>query len=111
MPETIKPKSVLEHTFRPSRRKVLMGAAALGAGWTSAAAESADATPQATLNQVTDAPSNPFMQSRVPYLGEHQAGITTPRPLAGMVASFYVLAENRDQLERLLRGLTERIAF
>ncbi len=45
------------------------------------------------------------------FLGLHQAGVTTPRPAAGMVAAFFVLAENRAGLERLLRTLTERIAF
>ena len=47
----------------------------------------------------------------MPFRGRHQAGIVTPRPTAGMIASFYVLAENRADLERLFRTLTERIAF
>ncbi|MGB3071078.1 MAG: iron uptake transporter deferrochelatase/peroxidase subunit, partial [Ottowia sp.] len=61
--------------------------------------------------QVTDAPTSVHTQDRVPYLGAHQAGVTTPRPTAGMIASFFVLAENRKDLERLFRTLTERIAF
>lgn len=60
---------------------------------------------------VTDAPVGNGFAQRVPYLGVHQAGITTPRPLAGMVASFFVLAQDRDELERLFRTLTKRIAF
>lgn len=50
-------------------------------------------------------------QTRIPYLGLHQAGIVTPRPLAGMMAAFYVLAHDRTELQRLFRILTERIAF
>ena len=99
---------------QPSRRKMLAGVAALGAGL--AAAQSARAadtssTAAADEGQVTDAPHHLFNDDRIPYLGKHQAGIVTPRPLAGMIASFYVLAQDRKELERLLRGLTERIAF
>lgn len=47
----------------------------------------------------------------IPWLGTHQAGIVTPRPVAGMMASFFVLADNRKDLERLFRILTQRIAF
>ncbi|MBB1601185.1 peroxidase [Variovorax sp. UMC13] len=61
--------------------------------------------------QVTDAPQSTHTQDRVPFTGRHQAGIVTPRPTAGMVASFFVLAENRADLERLFRTLTARIAF
>ncbi|MFT4267153.1 MAG: iron uptake transporter deferrochelatase/peroxidase subunit, partial [Xenophilus sp.] len=61
--------------------------------------------------QVTDAPQSTHTQDRVPFRGPHQAGIVTPRPSAGMVASFFVLAENRQDLERLFRVLTDRIAF
>ncbi|MFT4196291.1 iron uptake transporter deferrochelatase/peroxidase subunit, partial [Ottowia sp.] len=61
--------------------------------------------------QVTDAPLSTHTQDRVPFHGAHQAGIVTPRPSHGMVASFFVLAENRRDLERLLRLLTARIAF
>ena len=61
--------------------------------------------------QITDAPESTHTQDRLPFRGPHQAGIVTPRPTAGMVASFFVLAENRADLERLFRTLTERIAF
>ncbi|MEQ4616954.1 MAG: iron uptake transporter deferrochelatase/peroxidase subunit [Corticimicrobacter sp.] len=61
--------------------------------------------------QVTDAPYSDQFQERVPYLGVHQAGVTTPRPSAGMMASFFVLAEDRAGLERLFRILSARIAF
>src|SRR5690606_22750618 len=40
-----------------------------------------------------------------------QQGILTPRPQAGMVAAFDVLARDRAGLERLFRTLTGRIEF
>ena len=44
-------------------------------------------------------------------LGVHQAGIVTPRPAAGLLASFDVLVDNRADLQRLFITLTERIRF
>jgi deferrochelatase/peroxidase EfeB len=61
--------------------------------------------------QVTDAPHSTLTQDRHAFLGQHQEGIVTPRPAAGLVASFDVLAENRAELRRLFVTLTERIAF
>ena len=62
---------------------------------------------------VTDAPvaNSTSAHEKVPFLGPHQAGIATPRPANGMVASFDVVADGIDDLERLFRVLTERIAF
>lgn len=62
---------------------------------------------------VTDAPvaQAASANDRVPFLGAHQAGIATPRPANGMIASFDVVASGADDLERLFRRLTERIAF
>ncbi len=100
----------------PQRRRMLRGLGTAGAALAGAtlagAARAADApaAPPAGA-QVTDAPQSSHTQDRVPFRGRHQAGIVTPRPSAGMVASFFVLAENRADLERLFRTLTERIAF
>ena len=62
---------------------------------------------------VTDAPilniASP--DDHVPFHGVHQAGIVTPRPAHGMVASFHVVAQTPDDLDDLLRRLTQRIAF
>lgn len=66
---------------------------------------------QKSGNHVADAPTSSHTQDRVAFHGRHQAGVTTPRPTAGMLASFYVLAETIDDLERLFRILTDRIAF
>ena len=66
---------------------------------------------QPTHSQVTDAPHTSTSQQRVAMEGAHQAGITTPRPAAGMVASFDVLADNPADLARLFKTLTTRIRF
>ena len=97
------------------RRRMLGGLggaaiAGLAAGRAAAAPSGPPNSPDAGA-QVTDAPQSTHTQDRVPFRGRHQAGIVTARPTAGMIASFYVLAEKRADLERLFRTLTERIAF
>jgi deferrochelatase/peroxidase EfeB len=93
----------------------MLGAAgATLAGMTMAAkaqAQDCGVAAPAAGSQVADAPHSSHKKDRVPYLGRHQAGVVTPRPTAGMLASFYVLAQNRDELERLFRTLTQRVAF
>lgn len=92
----------------PARRR-LLGA---GLGAMAALPATALARPDtAQGDQVADAPKSEHSGDRIPYHGPYQAGITTPRPSAGMIASFFVLAETLDDLERLFRTLTERIAF
>ncbi|HYQ22737.1 iron uptake transporter deferrochelatase/peroxidase subunit [Stenotrophomonas sp.] len=99
----------------PSRRRLLGGlgvaGAALAASPLAAAATRAGAAPDADTGHVTDAPLSAHSDQHVAWLGQHQAGITTPRPASGLLASFYVLAEDRPALERLFRLLTDRIAF
>lgn len=88
-----------------NRRAVLLG---LGASSLAIAARAQDPAPQ-----VSDAPpaqAGAAMQ-RVPFHGPHQAGITTPRPENGIVASFDVVAASADDLERMLRMLTDRARF
>ncbi|MER8182459.1 Dyp-type peroxidase [Kitasatospora sp. NPDC094015] len=48
---------------------------------------------------------------QVPFLGPHQAGVTTPAQPYAVFAACNVHAPDRDALERLLRTLTARIAF
>ncbi|ODA67024.1 Deferrochelatase/peroxidase EfeB precursor [Methyloligella halotolerans] len=62
--------------------------------------------------QVADAPSGSGnTRDRVPFYGEHQAGVITPRPATGIVASFDVVARDPEDLEQMFRKLTDRIAF
>ncbi|YBV98294.1 iron uptake transporter deferrochelatase/peroxidase subunit [Phyllobacteriaceae bacterium JZ32] len=93
----------------PARRKLLLGA---GAG---AIAVAGGMTSQGAVamsnDSVTNAPESDRTQERQSFYGLHQPGIVTPRPAAGMVAAFDVLARDRTQLEQLLRTLTERVAF
>jgi len=86
-----------------TRRGLLAGAGALAVapGLASAAVNVADAPvvdPAGALETVS------------PY-GAHQAGIVTPRPANGVVASFHVLAADPASLDRLFRRLTDRIVF
>ncbi|WP_394787064.1 iron uptake transporter deferrochelatase/peroxidase subunit [Rhodoferax sp.] len=81
------------------------------AGLALAGSRASQAAVPADGPQVTDAPRSDQTQDRQAFLGRHQSGITTPRPAAGLLASFDVLAENRTELRRLFVTLTERIAF
>lgn len=100
------------------RRRMLIGLGAAGsalAGAAYGAQPQVQAQPQPgheKSTQVTDAPTGESRQTdRHAFYGVRQAGILTPRPAAGMVASFDVLASDRAGLERLFRTLTDRIAF
>ena len=99
--------------FSPARRRLLAGAGAGAAGGLLAAgAAQARQAAGGDAQQVTDAPvGDARVRSSYPFHGKHQQGILTPRPEAGMVAAFDVLADDRAGLERLFRTLTERIAF
>ncbi|MCX8995567.1 iron uptake transporter deferrochelatase/peroxidase subunit [Rhizobiaceae bacterium BDR2-2] len=94
------------------RRQVLkgLGLAAFGCPFAGIATARAEAPP---AHHMTDAPvaNAASAEDRVPFLGRHQAGITTPRPANGMIASFDVIAETPDDLEALFKTLTGRIAF
>lgn len=100
-----------------SRRRVLggLGLAAAGCPFSGlmAGQAQAKAARAAMPGHVTDAPvldaASP--DDRVPFFGVRQAGIVTPRPANGMVASFHVVAATPQELEDLLRRLTDRIAF
>ena len=101
-----------------ARRKVLMGLGAAGAALAGSglgcpmmaqAAQGKGVAPNAA--GVTEAPHSENTEQRHAYEGIHQAGIITPRPAAGMLVSFDVLANDRDDLERLFKTLDERIRF
>jgi deferrochelatase/peroxidase EfeB len=101
-----------DDTGRPlttDRRRLLLG---LGAGVGGVLASGlARAGTADTQHFVADAPSDDATGERVDWLGVHQAGIVTPRPVTGMIAAFDVLARTPDDLARLFRTLTDRIAF
>jgi len=94
-----------------SRRRVLGAMGAIAACPFAGLARPAHA--EALARHVTDAPifrmASP--EDKVPLIGPHQAGIATPRPANGMIASFGVVADTPDDLEDLFRRLTGRIAF
>ncbi|SFN64073.1 deferrochelatase/peroxidase EfeB [Izhakiella capsodis] len=50
-------------------------------------------------------------RERQPFYGLHQAGIIIPQQAAMMLVSFDVLAGDKDELIRLFKLLTHRIAF
>jgi deferrochelatase/peroxidase EfeB len=88
---------------QPRRRHVLLGLAGGALALTGApSARGAETAAQAGVDGADD---------RQPFYGPHQAGVVTPQPASALVVAFDVLAEDCGGLERLLRTLTERIAF
>ena len=101
-----------EHTFNLQRRRILMGMGVAGAALAGGALSCpAMAGGNPANAQVTQAPSSDKTQDHHDYYAQHQNGIVTPRPAAGMLVAFDVLASDREDLERLFRTLNERIAF
>jgi deferrochelatase/peroxidase EfeB len=88
----------------PGRRGLLLGLAAAGSGAVLGALDVGDAAagPMAAATEESSA---------VPFHGRHQAGITTLQQKAGLVASFAVLVDTSEELEALLRTLSQRIRF
>ncbi|AEF46127.1 Tat-translocated protein [Serratia sp. AS12] len=90
----------------PSRRRLLqglgLGVLALGSSRLTQAAEK-EADPLAT--------SQDERWQKQPFYGAHQGGILTAQQAAMMLVAFDVLASNKQDLERLFRLLTARIAF
>lgn len=98
--------------FNLQRRRILMGMGVAGAALAGGALSCpAMAAANPANAQVTLAPSSDKTQDHHDFHGQHQNGIVTPRPAAGMLVAFDVLATDREGLERLLRTLNERIAF
>lgn len=94
----------------PERRRVLFGLGAAGAALAGGGL-GCPMLAQANEGKVTEAPKSERTEDRHAYEGVHQAGIVTPRPAAGMVVAFDVLANDRADLERLFRTLDKRIRF
>ncbi|KMO34446.1 peroxidase [Methylobacterium tarhaniae] len=71
---------------------------------------------QAGIDQARAKDATPSVASdgpldRQPFHGPHQAGIVTPQPAAALFVALDVLAEDRGELAKLFRILTERFAF
>jgi deferrochelatase/peroxidase EfeB len=92
------------------RRRILLGLGVAGAALAGSSL-SGNALAAAPAAQVTEAPHSEKTQDHNEFHGIHQTGIVTPRPTSGMVVSFDVLAQDRDDLERLFRTLNNRIEF
>jgi deferrochelatase/peroxidase EfeB len=93
----------------PNRRKMMLGLGLAGgavAGGLTQASAIAASSPTGE-----EAEPDQMLAARQPFYGVHQSGVTTPRSPTGLVVAFDVLATTRGDLERLLRKLTERIAF
>lgn len=109
----------MQHEDKPGtapaglRRRAFLGGIGLVAGVCPFSGMALAAPASAENGHVTDAPEANVASpaDRVPFLGLHQAGIVTPRPAHGMVASFDVIAGSVEDLEDLFRRLTARIAF
>lgn len=92
------------------RRKVLFGLGVAAGALTSGLAVEKSLAEE---KQVTDAPEShrSDVEQRVPFYGVHQAGVVTPRPANGMIVSLDVIADTPADFDRMMRKLTERIAF
>jgi deferrochelatase/peroxidase EfeB len=89
-----------------SRRSFLASGAALGAGIAidHFAPRTAVAAAQA---KSSDSPENP-LSHRVPFEGQHQAGILTPPPQVALFASFDSIATSRGDLAQGIEALSDR---
>ena len=88
------------------RRQFLAGAGALGAG---AALERLGGLGASDPARAA-APGDRALAQRIPFAGEHQAGILTARPRHAVFAAFDVIAADRAQLADGLRALSDRAA-
>ncbi len=94
----------------PSRRALLRGGLA-AAGGAVALAGLAGCRGDAPARETGSGPDDDSTRQSQPFRGAHQSGITTPTQAAAIVVAFDVVGEGRATLERVLRKLTERIAF
>ena len=86
------------------RRELLIGGAAAGAGAAIGRIPGVDPAPRASAAAEVEGE----LSERVPFEGDHQAGITTPRPRHATFASFDAIAASQAELADGLRTLSER---
>lgn len=96
--------------FSTDRRSLLMGLGLGALGTLAPAAHAEGAAPQRNVDDAPHGQAETAAQS-VRFHGPHQAGIVTPRPANGIVAAFDMVATSLDDVEAMLRRLTERAAF
>ncbi|MBX3286216.1 MAG: deferrochelatase/peroxidase EfeB [Actinobacteria bacterium] len=84
-----------------SRRRFVGGAAGL------AGLAGAGAIGFAAKAHESEAGASALAPSRIPFHGEHQTGITSPAPAAALMASFDLVADDRDEVRGVLQELTE----
>jgi deferrochelatase/peroxidase EfeB len=94
-----------------NRRRLLIGLGASGSAVAAAMMNTSHVAAQNSGGQTADALGQISTSQRQPFYGKHQAGVVTPRPAAGMIASFDVTADSPEKIERLFKVLTKRIAF
>ncbi|MFQ0815224.1 peroxidase [Brucella anthropi] len=104
-------KSISDEPLSQTRRALLLGAGATGVAGAVAGLMTPQPAHALSSESVTNAPESDKIHESQPFYGKHQPGIVTPRPAAGLVVAFDVLASDRAGLERLFRLLTERTAF
>ncbi|YCH29143.1 iron uptake transporter deferrochelatase/peroxidase subunit [Erwinia sp. D4-22] len=93
----------------PSRRRLLKGLGLLSGA--AVVGSSCPISGAAAKSFSPGALSPSAREERQPFYGAHQAGITTPQQAAMMLVAFDVLADDKNELVRLFKLLTERIAF
>lgn len=94
----------------PSRRALLRGGLA-AAGGAVALAGLGGCRGDVPARETGSGPDDDSTRQSQPFHGACQSGITTPTQAAAIVVAFDVVGEGRATLERMLRKLTERIAF
>ena len=92
-----------------SRRDALRIFGASGAGFTLGAGGATLATRYATAQDVENAKSN-ALDSKVPFFGRHQAGVSTPQQEHLQFAAFDLTAEKASEVQDLLRSWSEAAA-
>ncbi|MCP1772734.1 deferrochelatase/peroxidase EfeB [Neisseria perflava] len=91
---------------QPAKRTLFKTALALGAGSVLAGHLSG-----CSAQKNAAPPSENHSDFAYPCYGAHQAGITTPHQLFGIMCAFDVVGSSAKDLENLLRTLTARIEF
>jgi deferrochelatase/peroxidase EfeB len=85
---------------RVTRRDLLAGTAGAGV-----------AAGLGSLYRSLSAPVENSVEGKVPFYDAYQAGIITPAPASALTVAFDTTARNKDDLARLFKILTQRIAF